>query len=125
MLAWIIASPNCNHWPEITRAISLWRRRKPSEKASEYRRQRHRRFNQVIIDPSSEEAANWANPLGITAAKEGQPDVIFFCHRHLADREHAQRLIRRFNPGRIVRVSGMGQLETVEIHRAPAAPSGP
>ena len=126
MLAWIIAAPNCNHWPRIERAINHWRRRRRHETAAEHLRNRHRHFHRLLLDPSegdfADQARAWASRRKLEVAAEGQPDVIFVCRRDLAKGEALDELIKRHNPGRVVRIDGLGRITELPIRRMPAEP---
>ena len=124
MLAWIIAAPNCNHWPRIERAIDHWRRKRQHQTLAEHRRNRHRHFRTLILDPAegafADQARAWANRRNLEVAAQGQPDVIFVCRRDLAKGQALDDLIRRHNPGRVVRIDGLGKITELPIRREPA-----
>ena len=123
MLAWIIAAPNCNHWPVIQGAVEAWTKPRHWQSTAQHRLQRHKRLSQLIVDPAegpfAEAAGEWAKSRKLTLVNQGQPDVIFVCRRELATKDAAARLAEQFNPGRIVRIDGHGKLSELKVPRQP------
>ena len=129
MLAWIIASPQCNHWNLIESAIKNWRSRRRYQSVKQRRHQRHKNLTHVIIDPQhgpfAEKARQWAARLNLQVVDHGQPDVLFLCHAKPARPSNVANLVKRFNPGHVIRITGHGRFQELPVSREPSHDSHP
>ena len=100
MLAWLIASPQCNHWDRIQQALDAFRSRN--------------RLSAIIIDPATGPAAapprRWAAERGINLRRQGQPDTIFLCHPRLWTPQTTLALQEMFSPAELHAVDSQGNL---------------
>lgn len=125
MTGWIIASPKCNHFAVIGKAIQWWRRGGTNRTREQRRIERFRNLSHLMVNPNSgtfaEDAVRWAKAHHIAIVEEGQPDVIFVCSRRLWQPQALQELTGRYNPGRIVQIKGTGELTELPMLRRPQA----